>query len=162
MEVGAGGEPFPLTRDEALDDAADFAPDGRSLAFVSTRDGDADIFTMPFDPDDPTAEERATNLTRRPGGDFHPAFSPDGRPIAYSRPIGRPRVQATPITKPKSPPADGPGQHTTPRHGLCIRSSGCTWSGRAAPRGSAGPWRPQKRGRPAERAGLLMLRLSRS
>lgn len=85
MEVGAGGEPFPLTRNEALDDAADFSPDGRSLAFVSTRDGDADIFTMPFDPDDPTAEERASNLTRRPGGDFHPAFSPDGRRIAYSR-----------------------------------------------------------------------------
>lgn len=85
MEVGPGGEPFPLTRNDALDDAADFAPDGRSLAFVSTRDGDADIFVMPFDPDDPTAEERAANLTRRPGGDFHPAFSPDGRRIAYSR-----------------------------------------------------------------------------
>jgi len=85
MEVGSEGEPIRLTHHEALDDAADFSPDGRRLAFVSTRDGNADIFVMPFAPGDSIAAERATNLTRRPGGDFHPAFSPDGRSIAFSR-----------------------------------------------------------------------------
>jgi Tol biopolymer transport system component len=77
--------PVPITRHEALDDAASFSPNGERLAFVSTRDGDADIFVMPFAPDDRTAESRAVNLTRRPGGDFQPAFSPDGGRIAYSR-----------------------------------------------------------------------------
>ena len=77
--------PVPITRHEAMDDAACFSPNGEQLAFVSTRDGDADIFVMPFSPDGPKAESRAVNLTRRPGGDFQPAFSPDGGRIAYSR-----------------------------------------------------------------------------
>lgn len=38
-----------------------------------------------FLPGDGAAEEGARNLTRRPGGDFNPAFSPDGRHIAFSR-----------------------------------------------------------------------------
>jgi hypothetical protein len=76
--------PIRLTEHHGLDDAASFSPDGRRLAFVSTRDGDADIFVMPFVPGDRTAENRAVNLTRRPGGDFNPAFS-DGRRIAFSR-----------------------------------------------------------------------------
>ena len=56
-----------------MDDAAAFSPDGRRLAFVSTREGNADIFVIPFAPSDITAEERAANLTRRPGGDMNPA-----------------------------------------------------------------------------------------
>jgi Tol biopolymer transport system component len=40
---------------------------------------------MPFASGDTTAEAGAVNLTGRPGGDFNPAFSPDGRRIAYSR-----------------------------------------------------------------------------
>ena len=85
LDLEDDDEPIPLTRGAALDDAADFSPDGRALVFVSTRDGDADIFLMPFDPGDPTAEGRAENLTRREGGDFNPAFSPDGRWIAFTR-----------------------------------------------------------------------------
>ena len=80
----ASGDLLPLTHHDAMDDAASFSPDGRRLVFVSTRDGDADVFAMPFDPG-LSAEERAVNLTRRSGGDFNPAFSPDGRSIAYSR-----------------------------------------------------------------------------
>jgi TolB protein len=68
-----------------MDDAACVSADGRRLAVVSTRDGNADIFVMPFSPGDVTAESRMVNLTRRAGGDFNPAFSPDGRRIAFSR-----------------------------------------------------------------------------
>ena len=85
LELGGGVEPIRLTFADALDDAATFSPDGTHLAFVSTREGNADIFVMPFAPDDATAEERAENLTRRPGGDFNPRFSPDGASIVFSR-----------------------------------------------------------------------------
>lgn len=86
LELAAESPPIRLTRHRAFDDAAAFSPDGNRLAFVSSRDGDADIFVMPFAPDDPdAAEAAATNLTRRPGGDFNPAFSPDGRLIAFAR-----------------------------------------------------------------------------
>ena len=39
---------------------------------------------MPFRPDGADASAGAMNLTRHKGGDFHPAFSPDGRQIAFS------------------------------------------------------------------------------
>jgi WD40-like Beta Propeller Repeat len=57
---------------------------GKSIAFVSTRDGDADIFIMPLRPHGPPAEKEAINLTRHPGGDFNPAFSPDGKWIVFA------------------------------------------------------------------------------
>lgn len=85
LYLGEDRPPVPLTKHKALDDAACFSPDGKQLAFVSTREGNADIFVMPFAPGDSAAEQGAKNLTRRPGGDFQPAFSPDGSRIAYSR-----------------------------------------------------------------------------
>lgn len=85
LDLEDGGPPVRLTQHHGMNDAASFSPDGQRLAFVSTRDGNADIFVMPFAPGDATAEDRAANLTRRPGGDFNPAFSPDGRRIAFSR-----------------------------------------------------------------------------
>jgi Tol biopolymer transport system component len=85
LDLAADGRPVALTRSEAMDDAASFSPDGRQLVFVSTRDGDADIFVMAFAPEDEGAEQRAVNITKRAGGDFNPAYSPDGKAIAYSR-----------------------------------------------------------------------------
>jgi TolB protein len=62
-----------------FDDQAALSPDGRSVAFVSTRDGGtADIYVL----DIHTRQVR--NITNSPGGDFRPCWSPDGQMIAFS------------------------------------------------------------------------------
>src|SRR5919205_1459859 len=60
------------------------SPDGETIAFVSTRDGNADVFTLPFKPGRTQKLDGARNLTRHAGGDFRPAFSPDGKQIAFT------------------------------------------------------------------------------
>ena len=78
------GEPALLIDSPAMEDQARISPDGQSLAFVSTRDGNADVFLIPFRPGTTQRLDAASNLTRHPGGDFRPSFSPDGRRIAFS------------------------------------------------------------------------------
>ena len=68
-----------LIANPAYDDQADFSPDGQKLAFVSTRaDGSADLWIRDL------STNRETPLTSGRGGDFRPAWSPDGRWIAFS------------------------------------------------------------------------------
>lgn len=74
-----------LTDHPAFDDQAALSPDGRSLAFVSTRDrGSTDIYVL----DVQAGEVR--NLTDTPGGDYRPSWSPDGRWLAFSSERGKP------------------------------------------------------------------------
>ena len=61
-----------------------FAPDGRSIAFMSTASGNADIYVLPFMPERPQDLAAAANVTNHPGGDFRPDFSPDGARIAFT------------------------------------------------------------------------------
>ena len=84
LDSTLAGPPRALTRGPFLDAAPAFTPDGKALLFVSDRDGNADVFTMPFDPDDPGAGDKARNLTRAPAGDYRPAASPDGKTVAFS------------------------------------------------------------------------------
>ena len=77
-------EPRLLIDNNAMEDQAVISPDGRTIAFVSTESGNADIYSMPFEPEKTRSMDKAVNLTRHPGGDFRPAFSPDGRRIAFS------------------------------------------------------------------------------
>jgi TolB protein len=73
---GAGLE--RLTDDPAYDDQAVLSPNGKQLAFVSSRGtGSADIWVL----DIQTKEAR--NLTHAPGS-FRPSWSPDGKWIAFS------------------------------------------------------------------------------
>ncbi|HEY8375668.1 MAG TPA: hypothetical protein VIK91_04225, partial [Nannocystis sp.] len=54
-----------------------FSPDGRRIAFVSSRDGDAEIYVMRADGGDP---RRITNFHR---DDWGPVWSPDGGTLAF-------------------------------------------------------------------------------
>ena len=63
-----------LTDSPAYDDQAGFSPDGRQIVFVTTRaGGTADLWTLDVQ------THRAKALTSGPGGDFRPAWSPDGQ-----------------------------------------------------------------------------------
>jgi Tol biopolymer transport system component len=54
-----------------------WSPDGRQLAFVSYRDGNAEIYLL----DLPTGSLR--NLTNHPAPDTSPVWSPDGTQLAF-------------------------------------------------------------------------------
>ena len=66
-----------LTDHVAFDQAV-LAPDGPHVAFVSSRSGQADIWLLDLQ------THEVNNLTNHSGGDYRPAFSPDGRWIAFT------------------------------------------------------------------------------
>jgi TolB protein len=54
-----------------------WSPDGRTIVFVSWRDGNGEVYAMDADGSSPR------NLTRNPAKDVRPAWSPDGHSIAF-------------------------------------------------------------------------------
>jgi Tol biopolymer transport system component len=99
LDLSRDGAPRLLIDSDALEDQAAFAPDGASIAFVGTASGNTDVYTLPFTPQRTVAANAARNVTNDGGGDFSPAFSPDGRTLAFSSDRGLP--VATP-TNPRS------------------------------------------------------------
>jgi TolB protein len=93
-----------LTDDPAFDDQGAFSPDGKRLAFVSTRRGQADIWMLDL-------KTRKTQLIiGDPAGDFRPAWSPDGQWIAFSSDRQPARRSCPDTTEP------GPGPFVTPQY----------------------------------------------
>lgn len=66
-----------LTQVPESDASPDWSPDSKLLAFVSYRDGNAEIYTMRAD------GARQQRLTNNRQDDLDPVWSPDGRKIAF-------------------------------------------------------------------------------
>ncbi|HKQ96681.1 MAG TPA: hypothetical protein VJV75_02280, partial [Candidatus Polarisedimenticolia bacterium] len=66
-----------VTHDPGISEWPTFSPDGKTLAFVSNRGGNFDIFVRRID------GGQEVNVTSDPAQDYQPAFSPDGNQIAF-------------------------------------------------------------------------------
>ena len=74
-----GYNPRRVTVNRSLNILPNWSPDGRSLAYVSYRRGNPDIFVASI------YEGRSADLTGdKGGGAFAPSFSPDGKRVAYA------------------------------------------------------------------------------
>lgn len=75
----AGGEPRKLTNSPRADNHARWSPDGRWLAFVSTRDGDSQVWVLPM----AGQGGEARKLTSISTGASQPVWSPGGDRLAF-------------------------------------------------------------------------------
>jgi TolB protein len=83
LQRTSGTSVTQLTNDNADDSGPVFSPDGKQIAFASTRAGSWDIYTMD------TNGRNAVQVTSGPSHDIHPTFSPDGTRVAYCSVGGR-------------------------------------------------------------------------
>jgi dipeptidyl aminopeptidase/acylaminoacyl peptidase len=72
------GQSRQVTRGDSSESSPRFSPDGRSLLFVASRDGSANLYVMPLDGGE------AHQLTRVSTGVSDPIWSPDGKWIAFA------------------------------------------------------------------------------
>ena len=76
-----------LTRHDATDTMPAFSSQGDRVAFSSLRDGDYEIYLL--DVDAQGNPGRLERLTRSPGRDMHPRFSPDDRWVLFTSERGK-------------------------------------------------------------------------
>ena len=76
-----GGPAVRLTSSDAADYHPRWSPDGRTIAFVSTRGGSPQVWTIPVDGGE------AARLTNISTGAFDPIWSPDGKKVAFYSPV---------------------------------------------------------------------------
>lgn len=85
VRMAADGSVRPVTANRVDDFGGVWSPDGRTIAFVSSRDGDDEIFTVRADG---TGLRQLTRNSVLRGGvpalDHAPAWSPDGRYLAFA------------------------------------------------------------------------------
>lgn len=77
LTTADGGDKKQLTIDDASERSPAVSPDGRFIAYVSTRDGQQNIWRMDAD------GGNQTQLTTSGGANF-PTFTPDGQSVVYS------------------------------------------------------------------------------
>jgi Tol biopolymer transport system component len=99
------GEPQPLLESKTVLRPYSFSPDGKRLAFGESRpEGESDLWTLPLDLSDPEHPKagKPQLFLRTIADEYEPAFSPDGRWIAY-------RSNATGFAEIYVQPFPGPG-----------------------------------------------------
>ena len=74
----ATGETKPVVVSPAFDADPSFSPDGKTIVFVSDRDGNTDIYRQDID------GSNIRRLTNHPAHDEFPTFSPDGTQIVFN------------------------------------------------------------------------------
>jgi len=86
----AGGKATRLTDHPAYDHSAIWAPDGKSVLFLSDRNGHEDIYELtPDDPEHPEFTKahkfKVTQLTKTNDAEAGISFAPDGTEVAFLR-----------------------------------------------------------------------------
>lgn len=77
--IEKGGEAKRLTDNPTRDGSMTWAPDGKSIVYLSNRDGGYHLYSVVL------ATRETKQLTRGAGSDMGPIFSPDGKWIAFLR-----------------------------------------------------------------------------
>ncbi|HEX4934782.1 MAG TPA: S9 family peptidase [Gemmatimonadaceae bacterium] len=97
----------PLTSGKFNEDSPTWSPDGKRLAFVSNRGGNAQLWVRWMDTGDAIA---VTNGAQAPSA---PAWSPDGTRLAFLQLVPRPPlVVGTPLTPPPGATWSAPPKYT--------------------------------------------------
>jgi Tol biopolymer transport system component len=81
----SGAELQRLTNDPAYDSHPAWSPDGTHMAFISERDGNREIYVLDVQAAlQGTGGDNPRRLTDHPADDMRPAWSPDGKRIAFN------------------------------------------------------------------------------
>jgi Tol biopolymer transport system component/serine/threonine protein kinase len=89
-----GGEPTPVTGDQAADWSPTWSPDGRFVYFVSDRGGSMNLWRIAVDEASGHPRGEPEPLTTPAAFVAHPSLSADGRRIAFSSVLTQQNIQA--------------------------------------------------------------------